>query len=127
MLIRATRYLKVYLQAELNIAWTDIHRAADNAEGVTPVVGPRPTELRRVRQVERLGAELNAQALAITKVLRKREIEVLLLIGAKFGQAAGRVPDGVRRGRGKRGRVEPALRRPVVRPYIVAAGNVRKL
>jgi hypothetical protein len=76
----ATTYLKVYLQAELNIARPYVHCAADDPEGVAPEPCFRPAELRRVRQVERLGAELDAHPLGVTKVFGEREIQVLLLV-----------------------------------------------
>ena len=48
MMIRRNKISKVYLHAELDIAWTDIHRVADHPNGVAPEGGPRPAKLRRI-------------------------------------------------------------------------------
>ena len=74
--------LEVELERKLDVA-RRAERARHDAARRRIDITPRRIERRTIRQIERLCAELNAQALARLERLEEREIEVLEAVGAE--------------------------------------------
>ena len=104
--------LEIHFQSKLNVARADIHGAGDNAECGAAEGGIGPGELGCISKIECLGAELHFDSFDDLEVFGDRDIGVLLVSGAELTKAAGGVTDGIGRGRGEGGGVEPALGRP---------------
>src|SRR5215467_15258627 len=87
-----------------------IRLRAHGAERRRSKTGVWRTEDRRVRQIERLRAELQREPLLQLRVLVQRDVRAPRVVAASGGKCPRRSPEVVRRGRTEHLRIEPRIR-----------------